>query len=78
MAGPHLHGLFGRRMGALADYPYSPRLARGDITWTPETVADLFTRGPDVVVPGTRMPVQTVGEPADLAALLRFLELATR
>jgi cytochrome c len=78
MAGPHLHRLFGRRMGSVPGYAYSERLARGDITWTPETVADLFTRGPDVVTPGTRMPVQTVGEPGDLAALLRFLEQATR
>jgi cytochrome c len=78
MAGPSLHGIFGRRMGSLPGYAYSPRLARGDITWTPETVADLFTRGPDVVTPGTRMPVQTVGEAGDLAALIRFLEVATR
>lgn len=78
MAGPHLHGLFGRRMGSLPGYRYSARLAQGDIRWTPETVADLFTRGPDVVTPGTKMPGQTVGEPADLAALLRFLQAATR
>jgi cytochrome c len=78
MAGPHLHGLFGRRMGGLAGYAYSERLARGDITWTPATVADLFTRGPEAVVPGTKMPEQTVGEPSDLAALMRFLEIATR
>ncbi|MDO9710507.1 hypothetical protein [Paracraurococcus lichenis] len=78
MAGPTLHGLFGRRMGSVPGYAYSERLARGDITWTPETVADLFTRGPDLVTPGTRMPVQRVGEPAELAALIRFLEVATR
>lgn len=78
MAGPHLGGLFGRRMGSVAGYPYSERLARGDIVWTRESVADLFTRGPDVVTPGTRMPVQTVGNAEDLAALLRFLEQATR
>jgi cytochrome c len=77
MAGPSLHGIFGRRMGSLAGYPYSPRLARGDITWTPETVADLFTRGPDVVTPGTTMPVQRLGDPAAMAALIRFLEVAT-
>jgi cytochrome c len=78
MAGPHLHGLFGRRMGSLPGYRYSERLARGDITWTPETVADLFTRGPDVVTPGTRMPVQRVGNAEELAALMRFLQDATR
>lgn len=78
MAGPTLHGLFGRRMGSVPGYRYSERLARGDIVWTPETVADLFLRGPDVVVPGTKMPVQTVGNAEDLAALIRFLERATR
>ncbi|HYF06520.1 MAG TPA: c-type cytochrome [Acetobacteraceae bacterium] len=78
MAGPHLHGLFGRRMGSVPGYAYSERLARGDIVWTPETVADLFTRGPDVVTPGTKMPIQTVGNEEDLRALLRFLERATR
>ncbi|HEV7264499.1 MAG TPA: hypothetical protein VGN83_06220 [Falsiroseomonas sp.] len=78
MAGPHLHGLFGRRMGSLPGYDYSQRLARGDIIWTRETVADLFTRGPDVVTPGTKMPIQTVGNDADLRALLDFLEMATR
>jgi len=78
MAGPHLHGLFGRRMGSVPGYAYSDRLARGDITWTPETVADLFLRGPDVVTPGTKMPIQTVGNAEDLAALIRFLAAATR
>ncbi|MBY0338399.1 MAG: hypothetical protein K2X11_17425 [Acetobacteraceae bacterium] len=78
MAGPHLQNLFGRRMGSLPGYRYSARLAQGDIVWTPETVADLFTRGPDVVVPGTTMPVQTVGNAEEMAALIRFLERATR
>lgn len=78
MAGPHLHRLFGRRMGSVPGYAYSDRLAQGDIVWTPETVADLFTRGPDEVTPGTKMPVQTVGNAEDLAALLRFLDAATR
>lgn len=78
MAGPHLHRLFGRRMGTLEGYRYSERLAQGDIVWTADTVADLFTRGPDVVTPGTRMPVQRVENAEDLAALLRFLDQATR
>ncbi|MCA3287945.1 MAG: hypothetical protein ING09_15465 [Roseomonas sp.] len=78
MAGPHLHGVFGRRMGSLPGYAYSERLARGDITWDATTIGDLFTRGPDVVTPGTKMPVQRVDNAEDLAALLRFLEQATR
>jgi cytochrome c len=78
MAGPHLHGIFGRRMGTLPGYVYSERLARGDIIWDATTIGDLFTRGPDVVTPGTKMPVQRVDNAEDLAALLRFLERATK
>jgi cytochrome c len=78
MAGPHLHQLFGRRMGSVAGYEYSERLARGDIIWTRETVADLFTRGPDEVTPGTKMPVQRVDNAEDLRALLDFLDATTR
>jgi cytochrome c len=78
MAGPHLHGVFGRRMGTLPGYAYSERLARGDIIWSAATIGDLFTRGPDVVTPGTKMPVQRVDNTEDLAALLRFLEQATK
>jgi cytochrome c len=78
MAGPHLHGVFGRRMGSLPGYAYSERLARGDITWDATTISDLFTRGPDVVTPGTKMPMQRVDNAEDLAALLRFLQQATK
>jgi cytochrome c len=41
-------------------------------------VADLFTRGPDEVTPGTRMPIQRVGNAEELRALLDFLETTTR
>ncbi|WP_431282992.1 c-type cytochrome [Humitalea sp. 24SJ18S-53] len=78
LAGPSLHGIFGRRMGSLPGYAFSPRLAQGDIVWTPDTVADLFTRGPDIVTPGTTMPMQRLENPEDLAALMRFLGQATR
>lgn len=74
MAGPHLQNLFGRRMGAVAGYAYSERLARGDLVWTRETVAELFSRGPDEMLPGTTMPLQVVSDRAELEALLRFLD----
>jgi cytochrome c len=78
MAGPTLAGVFGRRMGTLPGYRYSERLARGDITWSRETIADLFTRGPETVLPGTRMPEQVVSDPEELNALLDFLDTNTR
>jgi cytochrome c len=78
MAGPTLAGVIGRRMGTLPGYRYSERLARGDVTWTRQTIADLFTRGPETVLPGTRMPEQVVSNPEELNALLDFLEANSR
>jgi cytochrome c len=78
LAGPSLHHLFGRRMGSLPGYAYSPRLAQADVVWSPATLAQLFTEGPDVMLPGTRMPVQRLQDPDELAALLRYLEQATQ
>lgn len=77
-AGPTLYGVFGRRIATVPDYPYSPAFRRLDIVWTPETVARLFEIGPARFTPGTKMPEQTIGAAEDRAALVRFLERATR
>jgi len=77
-AGPTLYGVFGRRIASLPDYNYSPGLSALDIVWTAETIAQLFTVGPAAYTPGTKMPEQTIGSPEDLAALVKFLEAATR
>ncbi len=72
-AGPTLHGVFGRRIGAVDGYDYSAALRRMDIVWTPETVSALFEIGPDAYTPGSRMPEQRIADPADRAALVAFL-----
>ncbi len=72
-AGPTLHRIFGRRIGTAPGYPYSPALASGDLVWTEETVARLFALGPDVVTPGTKMPIQRILDAAERAALIGFL-----
>jgi cytochrome c len=77
-AGPTLAGLFGRRIASLPGYNFSEALKRLDITWTPETVAKLFEVGPMTYTPGTKMPEQTIGSAADRAALVQFLEKATK
>jgi cytochrome c len=76
-AGPTLAGLFGRRIATLPGYDFSPALKKLDIVWTPETVSKLFEIGPAAYTPGTKMPEQKVGA-RDRAALVRFLEKATR
>jgi cytochrome c len=77
-AGPSLAGIFGRRIASLPSYNFSTALKRLDIVWTPETVAKLFEVGPAAYTPGTKMPEQTIGSPDDRAALVRFLEKATK
>ncbi|HZS64139.1 MAG TPA: c-type cytochrome [Xanthobacteraceae bacterium] len=77
-AGPSLAGLFGRRIATLPGYNFSPALKKLNIVWTPETVSKLFEVGPAAYTPGTKMPEQTIGAPQDRAALVRFLEKATK
>jgi len=77
-AGPTLAGIFGRRIATLPGYNFSEALRRLDIVWTPETVSKLFEVGPALYTPGTKMPEQRIGSEQDRAALVQFLERATR
>ena len=76
-AGPRLFGLFGRRAGSIADYKYSPALRDSALVWTPEAVDALFAKGPDTVVPGSKMPLQTMSDPKDRSDLIAFLKRVT-
>jgi cytochrome c len=77
-AGPTLAGIFGRRIATLPGYNFSEALKRLDIVWTPETVSRLFEIGPSAYTPGTKMPEQRIGSEQDRAALVHFLERATK
>jgi cytochrome c len=77
-AGPTLAGIFGRKIATLAGYNFSPALAKLDIIWSPETVAKLFEVGPMAYTPGTKMPEQRIGSAEERAALVKFLEKATK
>ena len=77
-AGPTLHGVIGRRIGGLPGYAYSPGFAGRDITWSKQTIARLFELGPAAFTPGTKMPEQRVTSPEDRAALVDFIEAASR
>jgi len=75
---PTLAGIFGRRIATLPGYNFSEALKRLDIVWTPETVSRLFEIGPSAYTPGTKMPEQRIGSEQDRAALVQFLERATK
>jgi cytochrome c len=76
-AGPTLYRLFGRKAGSLPGYPYSDGLRNSDIIWTEKTVGQLFDDGPDVVTPGSKMPIQRLKNIEDRDALIAFLKAAT-
>lgn len=76
-AGPTLHGLFGRRIGTAPGYSYSDALPKLGIVWSKETVARLFEIGPGAYTPGTKMPEQTITDPADRLALVDWLARVT-
>ncbi len=76
-AGPTLYGLFGRKAGTVEGYPYSDALKDSDIVWNAETIGQLFDHGPDVVTPGTKMPIQRLKSVERRDALIAFLEKAT-
>ncbi len=76
-AGPTLYGVFGRKVGAVEDYPYSEELTEMDLVWNEETIDLLFKDGPDVVTPGSKMPVQRIKGKQDRADLISYLKRAT-
>lgn len=76
-AGPTLYGLFGRKAGSVESYTYSPALTNSEIVWSEETVSRLFEEGPDVVTPGTKMPIQVLKDVEDRKALIAYLKQAT-
>ena len=77
-AGPTLFGVFGRMAGTLEGYPYSQALLDSQIIWDEETINRLFAEGPDIVTPGTKMPIQRMKDPQDLTDLVTFLKMATK
>ncbi|MEW5961940.1 MAG: c-type cytochrome [Pseudomonadota bacterium] len=76
-AGPTLSGIFGRRIASVPGYPYSEALRGLDFVWTPEMVERLFELGPEVVTPGSKMPLQRMTEAGQRAALIAYLKAAT-
>jgi len=52
--GPNLHGIVGRKAGALPDYGFSSAMKEAGFVWDEEKL-DRFMANPDEVVPGNSM-----------------------
>lgn len=76
-AGPTLYAVFGREAGTLPGYTYSQALLDSDIIWNEATIGRLFDEGPDVVTPGTKMPIQRLKSVKRRDDLIRYLKQAT-
>ena len=73
--GPDLHGILGRRAGALEDFRYSPALKKSGITWSRQNL-DAYVLDPQKAVPANRMPYAGMPEARDRADLLDYLQQA--
>ncbi len=76
-AGPTLYDLFGRKVGTVANYTYSRALQNSDVIWDETSIARLFDEGPDVMMPGTKMPIQRLKSITRRDDLIRYLKIAT-
>jgi cytochrome c len=74
--GPHLHGIIGRKAGAVADFQYSEAMKRGDVVWD-EATLDRFIANPEAVAPGNRMkPFGGMASTEERSKLIAYLKSA--
>jgi cytochrome c len=77
-AGPHLHGLFGRKAASVGEFVYSPPMRRAVFTWT-EELLDRFLADPQSEpFRGNRMPFAGMPDAMERADLVAYLKAATR
>ncbi len=77
LVGPRHLGLFGRKAGSIAGYPYSAAMKNSGITWSEDTL-NRFLSGPQAFVPGTRMTFTGLPNEQDRADVIAYLKEATK
>ncbi len=76
-AGPTLWNVFGRKAGTLPGYAYSKALLTSSIVWNEQTIGELFEKGPQHLVPGTKMPLQKMANKQERDAMISWLKQQT-
>jgi len=71
--GPQLHGVIGRKAGAIPDFTYSDADKNSGITWTPEKLFQ-FIEKPQRVMPGTKMTFAGLGDAQQRADIIAYLK----
>lgn len=71
--GPTLNGVVGRAAGTHPGYRYSSAMRKSGLTWNEDTLAQ-YLRGPDKIVPGTKMVFPGIANDHDIANLIAYLK----
>ncbi|HHI88442.1 MAG TPA: cytochrome c family protein, partial [Hellea balneolensis] len=71
--GPHLHGVFGRKAGSVADFNYSKAMKSSDIVWNEDTL-DQYLASPKKMIPGNKMAFIGLKKEKDRKNLIAFLK----
>ena len=70
--GPSLAGVAGRRAASLPGYAYSEALKKSGLTWNAATL-ERWLKGPQKLVPGTRMPFGGIPDAAKRKQVVDYL-----
>lgn len=71
--GPVLNGVVGRAAGTYPGYRYSSAMRKSGLTWD-EATLQRYLKGPDQVLPGTKMAFAGIASDADLANVIAYLK----
>lgn len=71
-AGPNLHGVLGRQIASISDFPYSEGLKNAQGSWTSGKL-DAFLKNPQAAFPGTAMGFGGLAKPQDRKAVIAYL-----
>jgi len=74
--GPNLYGVVGAKIAAKDGFKYSSAFTGSDLSWTYEDLDGYLTR-PTKYISGTAMNFVGLKKPADRAAVIEYLRLAT-
>jgi cytochrome c len=71
--GPVLNGVVGRAAATYPGYRYSSAMKKSGLTWDDATLAK-YLRGPDKVVPGTKMAFAGLQSDEEVANVIAYLK----
>lgn len=75
--GPSLHGVFGRKAGAVEGFKYSDAMKAKGVTWDDKTMAE-YIMDPKGYIPGNKMVFPGIKKDSEVADLIAYLKDATK